>query len=168
MEGKKVKSIIVEFDDGTTFEAHNVDVNLDSVLKKSDNEESKPETPPNTFEAPTSDEPPDTPPPPPPIKTRSHNVGREEDGEKIVYTYEGEKTMKNGEVKKVLEKRTHWKYPSVNEPRHAHLVDWVMKADVELLRQPVLSIYRDYCTTCKEENVKPFCYNVFARIVKGI
>ena len=149
MEGRKVKQVIIVFDDDDTM-------CLETVTKEPSQEP--------IIEEPSS--PPSSPPAPP--KVRAKNIGRVEDDEKIVYTYEREKTMKNGETKKVTETRTHWKYPSVNEPRHTYLVNWVLKANTELLRSPILSQYHDYCTHCKEDNVKPFCYNVFARIVKGI
>ena len=76
--------------------------------------------------------------------------------------------MKNGEVKTVTEKRVHYKYPSINGPRHEHLMKWISDAQPDILRAPILSQYRDYMNSCKADNIRPFCYNVFARAVTKI
>ena len=141
MGERKIKQIILVFDDDDTM-------TLDTLSKET------PETPPPE---PIIEEPP---------KPRAKNVGREEDEEKIIYTYQREKVMKNGETKVVTETRTHWKCPSVNEPRREHFNKWKENVTPGLLDAPILTQYQDYCVACKEGNVKPFCYNVFAGLLK--
>lgn len=150
MEGKKVKQIILVFDDDDTM-------CLETVSKEE--ESNTPPPPQPIIEEPTDEKPP---------KQRAKNIKRIEDNEKIVYTYQKERVMKNGETKLVTETRTHWKYPSVNEPRREHFNKWRQNTTPELLNCPTLTQYHDYCAVCKEDNVKPFCYNVFAGLLKRI
>ena len=140
MGERKIKQIILVFDDDDTM-------TLDTLSKET------PETPPPE---PIIEEPP---------KSRK-NVGRVEDDEKIIYTYQREKVMKNGEKKVVTETRTHWKYPSVNEPRREHFNKWKENVTPGLLGASILTQYQNYCIACKEDNVKPFCYDVFAGLLK--